>query len=155
MHTEENAEGCEHVTTMNLTINESTYATIDTVACNFYISPLGVEYTESQIITETIPNSAGCDSIITINLTIDICNGIAPTMVEMVKLYPNPATEIIIIECAENAYIEIVDMLGQTVFYQKADDRVTTIDVNDLNPAIYFVRINQKGIISTHKLVIK
>jgi hypothetical protein len=140
---------------LNLTINESTYATIDTIACNFYISPLGIEFTESQIITETIPNSAGCDSIITINLTIDICDGINPLPVEMVKLYPNPATEILIIEGAENAYVEIVDMLGQTVFYQKADGRVTTIDVNDLNPAIYFVRINQNGIISSHKVVIK
>ena len=70
-----NADGCDSVITLNLTILESTEAIVDTTQCGgIYISPSGRQYTSSQVgILDTISNSVGCDSVITINLTIDDC----------------------------------------------------------------------------------
>ncbi|QNL22406.1 T9SS type A sorting domain-containing protein [Hyphobacterium sp. CCMP332] len=65
-----NAAGCDSVLTLNLTINNSTFATISESACSSYLSPAGNTYSTSGTYIDTIPNTAGCDSIITINLSI-------------------------------------------------------------------------------------
>jgi hypothetical protein len=67
-----NANGCDSVITINLTVNHSSTNTISLTTCNNYTSPSGkLTWTSSGIYTDTIPNNAGCDSIITINLTIN------------------------------------------------------------------------------------
>jgi hypothetical protein len=66
-----NAVGCDSVITLNLTINQSTSATVNQVACQTYTWPInGATYTTSGTHTAIIPNAAGCDSVITLNLTI-------------------------------------------------------------------------------------
>jgi trimeric autotransporter adhesin len=66
-----NAAGCDSVITLNLTINNSTTATVNHTACQTYTWPINsTTYTTSGIHTATIPNAAGCDSVITLNLTI-------------------------------------------------------------------------------------
>ncbi len=66
-----NAAGCDSVITVNLTINETTFATIDTAVCESFVSPSS-NYTweVSGTYMDTISNAAGCDSVITVNLTI-------------------------------------------------------------------------------------
>jgi hypothetical protein len=67
-----NSAGCDSIITINLTINNSTVASISPSTCDSYISPsTNYTWTSSGIYTDTIPNSAGCDSVITINLTIN------------------------------------------------------------------------------------
>ncbi len=67
-----NANGCDSVITINLTINNQTTETIVRTACYSYVSPSKkYTYTKSNTYYDTIPNSKGCDSIITINLTIN------------------------------------------------------------------------------------
>jgi len=63
--------GCDSVITFNLSINHSSTASINPVACGIYHSPSGnYAWTSSGIFLDTISNAAGCDSIITVNLTI-------------------------------------------------------------------------------------
>src|SRR5690606_4584585 len=72
MDTIPNAAGCDSVITVNLTIDNSTTATIAPVACDSYTSPSGnFTWTTSGTYMDTIPNTAGCDSLIAENLTID------------------------------------------------------------------------------------
>lgn len=67
-----NAAGCDSTITLNLTINNSTTATVPHTACNTYTWPInGQTYTTSGTYTATIANAAGCDSVITLNLTIN------------------------------------------------------------------------------------
>lgn len=48
----------------------STDTTLQVTACNDYLAPNGLSYTQSEVFNITIPNQAGCDSVITIDLTI-------------------------------------------------------------------------------------
>ncbi len=67
-----NAAGCDSTITLNLTIKNSTTATVPVTACDSYTWPINsTTYTTSGTHTATIPNAAGCDSVITLNLTIN------------------------------------------------------------------------------------
>ena len=65
-----NAAGCDSIITINLTIKDSSFATINASSCTTYTAADNQVYTSSGVYTAIIPNAAGCDSIITINLTI-------------------------------------------------------------------------------------
>ncbi len=62
---------CDSVITINLTIDNFTYTTINEIHCNSYVSPSG-NYTwyNSGVYVDTLSGANGCDSIININLTI-------------------------------------------------------------------------------------
>lgn len=64
-----NAQGCDSVITINLTINNSTTFALSDNACGSYTFN-GTTYTTSGTYTETLTNAVGCDSIIV--LTLDI-----------------------------------------------------------------------------------
>jgi hypothetical protein len=72
MDTIPNAIGCDSVITINLTVNQPTFDTIDVIECDSYTAPDGALYSSSGQYTAIIPNAAGCDSVITINLTINM-----------------------------------------------------------------------------------
>jgi gliding motility-associated-like protein len=65
-----NANGCDSIVTLNLTINQNSSSTIDEEACGSYTADNGQTYTESATFSYTIPSQNGCDSIITVNLTV-------------------------------------------------------------------------------------
>jgi hypothetical protein len=71
MDTIPNAVNCDSVITIELTITNSTSATITETACDSYTSPSGnYVWTSSNTYMDTIPNAVNCDSVITIELTI-------------------------------------------------------------------------------------
>jgi hypothetical protein len=65
-----NANGCDSIITINLTIKPNTSSAIGKLSCGPYTAPSGAVFTTSGTYNDTIPNTAGCDSIITIQLTI-------------------------------------------------------------------------------------
>lgn len=68
-------------------------------------------------------------------------NGQSVSSVETVKVYPNPATDYIIIQgLTYNAKAEIFTLTGQKVV-EKAFDIETKIDL-DINTGIYLVKIS-------------
>ncbi|MBO4232109.1 MAG: T9SS type A sorting domain-containing protein, partial [Bacteroidales bacterium] len=70
--------------------------------------------------------------------------------VQILGLYPNPATEILNIQANDVKNIEIVNILGQTVI----TTNVQTINVANLTNGVYFVRVNfNSGTVSTQKFV--
>ena len=65
-----NAKGCDSLTTLNLTINQPTTATINKTVCSSYLWH-GTTYTTSGSYTFDSLNAKGCDSLTTLNLTIN------------------------------------------------------------------------------------
>ena len=79
----------------------------------------------------------------------------------VVKIYPNPAKDVINVELSENADIELIDILVMTVIiikdvmsYQKHE-----INVENLPQGIYIMKINMKVgdevFVSKQKFVIR
>ena len=71
----ENAEGCDSVVTLHLTITHSNTGIDTQIACNSYTWIDGITYTEST--SEPIfilENADGCDSVVTLHLTINHSN---------------------------------------------------------------------------------
>ena len=64
-----NAMMCDSVITINLTINNSTSASISESVCGSY-DFLGTTLTSSGVYTQTVPNAMMCDSVITLTLEI-------------------------------------------------------------------------------------
>ena len=64
-----NAEGCDSLITITLTIR-NTFSTIHQTVCESFKAPSGKELYTSGTYIDTIPNNASCDSIITINLIV-------------------------------------------------------------------------------------
>jgi gliding motility-associated-like protein len=65
-----NAEGCDSIVTINLTISSNSFSTTSVSSCNNY-SWNNNSYTLSGIYVDTLTASTGCDSIATLNLTIN------------------------------------------------------------------------------------
>ena len=66
-----NAEGCDSIVTLDLTINGPTTSTQTEASCSDYVWIVdGQTYIMTGMYTAVIPNAAGCDSTITLDLTI-------------------------------------------------------------------------------------
>jgi uncharacterized delta-60 repeat protein len=66
-----NANGCDSIITLDLTINTATTSSVTESACDSYTWPQnGVTYTVSGQYFDTIPNANGCDSVIVLNFDI-------------------------------------------------------------------------------------
>ncbi|PKR80207.1 metalloprotease [Brumimicrobium salinarum] len=67
-----NANGCDSIVTLNLTLNTPSSSTISEEVCNSYTWPAnGQTYVSSGTYTETLTATNGCDSIVTLNLTVN------------------------------------------------------------------------------------
>ncbi len=85
-HVLTNANGCDSVITLNLTINNSTTGIDTQVSCGSYLWINGFTYNSSNsTATHVLTNANGCDSVVTLNLTInnatmgtDIINSCTP-----------------------------------------------------------------------------
>ena len=79
-YTTQDILGCDSVTTLHLTLKQSTTATETVTACNSY-TWYGTEYTASTTVpTHTILNAVGCDSVTTLHLTINYSNSAVETV---------------------------------------------------------------------------
>ncbi|MFK8045886.1 MAG: choice-of-anchor J domain-containing protein [Crocinitomicaceae bacterium] len=66
-----NAEGCDSIITINLTIGNPTQTNLNVTSCDSYTSPSGNNiYTVSGIYNDTLSTIDGCDSVLTIDLTV-------------------------------------------------------------------------------------
>ncbi len=82
-HTIPNTVGCDSVITLDLTINQSTVATVTVIECDTYTwAQNGMTYTSTGMYDHTIPNTIGCDSVVTLDLTINQSTAATVTVIE-------------------------------------------------------------------------
>ncbi len=73
-----------------------------------------------------------------------------------VKVYPNPATDVINIECnAINANLSIFDMFGKQVMNTQIQNAKTELNISALAPGVYMIRIANNNEFTTVKVVKK
>jgi chitinase len=63
---------------------------------------------------------------------------------EGVKIYPNPANNVLFIENAEGKVVEIVNILGQKIKSFSPNNNQFPIAINELNSGIYFIKIDSE-----------
>lgn len=84
-------------------------------------------------------------------------NGVLGTneaTLEHIRLYPNPASTVLTLSNAENANIEVFDLLGKLILTQKNIDMNQQINVSKLQNGTYFMRISKEDAVATKKFVI-
>ena len=72
----------------------------------------------------------------------------------LVKIYPNPASNCLIIENAENELVSIFDLTGNVIMTAKPVDNLFQLNVSSLPAGTYIMKINKNNILSGKKLVI-
>ena len=73
-----------------------------------------------------------------------------------IKLYPNPANDILNVSVTDASTLEIISVTGQIVLSTLVENKNSTIDVSRLNRGIYFVKVTgNDGNAITQKLMIK
>ena len=83
-------------------------------------------------------------------------SGINDIVKNSIKLYPNPANEILYIALEHASKLEIINASGQIVESTNVKSETTSINVSHLNSGIYFVKvIDNAGNVGTQKLIIE
>lgn len=85
--------------------------------------------------------------------------GIGNAAAGLVDVYPNPATDAVVIninaEKFETAEVSIIDTKGNVVLETRVHNTETTLNISSLNTGIYFVKINAEQFNKIMKLVVK
>ncbi|MBI4647607.1 MAG: PKD domain-containing protein [Bacteroidia bacterium] len=73
------------------------------------------------------------------------------------KIYPNPTTGIITVETSgmKCTHLEILNLLGKQVYYEKPESSSTIINMQDLQPGIYFIRLFTDKGLRTGKIMVQ
>ena len=73
-----------------------------------------------------------------------------------IKIYPNPAADRLYIETPfAKSLIRIVDLLGTNVFKGTIEEIKTGINISDINPGIYFIRVESSKNLVVKKIIVK
>jgi hypothetical protein len=100
-------------------------------------------YTYSVIASGT----NGCVSnAVTLHLRVNGCVGLNETVVQNVRLFPNPNSGLFFLEidATEPASIEITDISGKTLLQTYSNDFINTIDIQNLKPGLYLCIVKQR-----------
>lgn len=88
---------------------------------------------------------------ITINSTI---TGINNDNSKVLNIFPNPANDVLNVNFAEGAKIQIVNNLGQVVYSIENAQEFNKIDVSAFEAGSYFVKITKDNSVTNHKVVL-
>ena len=136
--------GCDSIVTFYFTVEptDSTEFAVTTDSCYIWN---GLAYCASGNYTQIIQNAYGCDSVVTLHLTVTV--GIDGYNGFDIVLYPNPAREILNVQCTmgdvcgEDATVELLDVYGKLLQTVRMSPETTTLNVGGLASGVYFVRV--------------
>jgi hypothetical protein len=134
----------------------------------FSTSPIPTDNTVSLTLTligvETLTSSDLTGALALVNgqaanlIVIDATTGVpSETKENMVQVYPNPTSDKLNVEVSIDSKVQLLDVNGkQVVVEQNVNSNQTqTIDVSNLAPGIYMVKIYNDKFVSMKKVVIK
>ena len=113
------------------------------------------------VLTYTYTNSNGCAASRSITGNIVSCasRGLAFNSAldnTNMKVYPNPAKDIVNVECVNAKELMIIDCLGRIVYNSMVYDSLVKVNVKQFNKGIYLVKVVLKnGEIIVEKMIIE
>ena len=172
-HTTTDANGYATVEILHLSLKSSTTSDITVVAPNSY-EWNGNTYTQSGDYTWIGTAENGCDSIVTLHLTITV--GVNDYDGFDFKVYPNPTTGIVNVQCTmNNVQVETMEILVYDAFGRllRTTDGVETchcaslqtdthgssaqaqIDLSRFSPGVYLLKVVADGNVVAVRKVVK
>ena len=88
------------------------------------------------------------------DVTINAQSSVADHTTSTFSIYPNPATTVLNVNAEGYNTLEIVNLLGQTVYTANATSNMQ-INVSNLNNGVYFVRMNGENGPATQRFIKK
>ncbi len=115
---------------------------IDTVA-GLWVQP---DSTTTFIVQQTICGNVSWDTVtVSVDTGVGI-EGVTNGLTRWFRVYPNPATHQLTIECpVTNATLSITNLLGQEVLRQEVAEKNFSIDISKLGRGVYFVRVEGRN----------
>jgi hypothetical protein len=96
----------------------------------------------NQIITYTYSDQYGCSDNAQDSVYVDLCTGFMAMQNSAIKVYPNPATDILHIDNLQsNSLISILDVTGKEIIKFSSDKLDTSISLTNLSSGLYFIKI--------------
>lgn len=90
----------------------------------------------------TVANDGGENNMVkTGYITVTNPSNIDIANLNFIKIYPNPAYDILTVEAVELESISIVDVLGKVVYSKSTNSEKETVDISSLPKANYFVKV--------------
>ena len=89
----------------------------------------------------------------------DPCGFVPPTginyRIDNVKIYPNPANNVLNISSSEIIQkVEVLDVVGRVIISKTLNSSNYILDVNNLNSNVYFINYSINGVVNTKKVII-
>jgi len=73
----------------------------------------------------------------------------------VIKMYPNPATDYIIIENAKDAEMKLYDMIGRLITSNTISEIDENINISNFDAGVYFVVVSKEGENFSKKLIVR
>ena len=137
-----------HVDDINLlSTNDISYSTeVDDATVDVEVLQLDCDTAAELVVTVTAEDGI-TQKIYTILATTSLYVPILEAKEETFKIYPNPASDMIVIE--GNAEVSVVDMLGRVVLSRKVQGNMN-IDISGLPSGLYLVRDDKGNVKKIH-----
>ena len=126
-----------------------TAATGGTVVPNGTALVSGTIYYASQTVS-------GCESTTrtAVTMTLGNCLGNEEFVSNDIKLYPNPVIDLVTISSTETmSKIDVVNMLGQTIFSNVLNENETRVDMSRYAAGTYIIRVLANDKLQTFKVI--
>jgi PKD repeat protein len=110
----------------------------------------------THTITYTYVSDDGCENSAEETLYVDACTGIDEVEASKIKLYPNPAKDMVHISSElEMTSISIYNYTGQLLNHVELKDSNYELNISSFTPGVYSIKINTEESIITKRLIIK
>jgi PKD repeat protein len=110
-------------------------------------------------ISLTTSNQFGTSTTITKNITVQVCTSVEENEKKLIKIYPNPANDILTVDVnvlQGIKTIEILDIQGRLMLSKTSNEKVFNIELTSLPNGNYLVNVLVDGnIYTTEKVVVE
>ena len=114
-------------------------------------------YAANNVSCGTPSNSYGEVEDYTININASAGKSLNQIAGFSAELYPNPATKMLNIRLngVDNANLQLININGKTVLNLKLGNKVTELDVSNLDKGMYFLKISSSDQVISKKVILK